>query len=121
MTLPGVSFVKRGSGLEVADAESDGGDAWCHNVFESWSAIRDGGILVHPVPPLEAFWLGRRLGSEINRTTKNVKHTPVLMLAAQCAKLLVKTLGATATQSRNSINAQVGQIACKTRTHSGNA
>lgn len=53
--MPGVSFVKRGSGLEVADAESDGGDAWCHNVFESWSAIRDGGILVHPVPPLEAF------------------------------------------------------------------
>ena len=56
---------------------------------------------VFPVPPFEAFGVGPDLRGEIDRAAENIQDASILMLTAECAKLLVKPFGAASTQSRD--------------------
>jgi hypothetical protein len=58
-------------------------------------------LWVFPVPPFEAFWLRSVLRGEIDGAAENIQDASILMLTAECAKLLVKPFGVAATQSRD--------------------
>jgi hypothetical protein len=54
-------------------------------------------LRVFPVPPFEAFGVGTLLGGEIDGAAENIEDASILMLTAECAKLLVKSFGAAMT------------------------
>lgn len=58
---------------------------------------------------------------EIDGTAKHIQHTPVDMLSAKRAELLIQSLRILAFQTTRAVDTDVPQILCDTLSYPGNA